>query len=1141
MTGTAFTAQHSSAWLYYALRGESARGEIDRRLAYVPPVDETPPIDMSLSQTWATGGVYLFLGRRPNSDQSFLSSFRAWQEASAPKGLRLLWLEDPNAAPATWCPSIVRISKPTEQGAVIAAPARIALRNYAVVLARGCRIALDEEAPGFVLGPPEGSQGEAYLTVDRAHSPLRGPAPRFPLLTPGARLSLRGPQAGAIAFRVEIAAPTNDRAPVSFEALDVANRYFYPAPGEPAGTLASLRYPIFDLRAQAISLAAVWDPSDPLGERTAFSIEPGDSPLSTYFRTSVGGRIDLKPLADASLRFEIRPGKPDPKADQGTIPLYLVPAGSFEIVLPEAPEGGRQLLCGTCAAEYVELETAGAVLRFVPHQPAFAPLFEPSERETGGEAVDAPRLDPAARTSWVSLSAPAPLVYYAQPAAAVFYARATTQPDDMLLSFFPVPAGRLPAGGADQGLPSDSFPLVPYAGIDAEIAKSAMALEREVLSQERRQIIYELTARLETPVLRAEPLASGETLTAVTPVGFVARFSKDKEIWESLNLARMGEHALALQNVVDPLRSALLTNEQFLVISDPTVFGRYFRDNHRLEIQDWVFDLDPEQWERHGTIVVIKNCDRSLADLVDDVGTWVLAEEFNRSPDLTQRELERIIADAKERHDSATGQDGDGASASSYDYFVQTVVDDPTWNGVLFLNCLVPPAELPEELRDLAPGLDEERFFAHHLGINQTVVTSESLSSDSTGNSSLFGLIAYTDSLRPPGSGSSSYDFQVLEIEVLFANSAIRHFSSSIAVTLMRLFGARATAVGSDTGNALVLDGSYQRRGDRSVYAYRNRRQVVFDLEDRILRRVKLDRAEFGSLTQPPGVDAPDENDAMMVSCFSFQGSLAFEQMRDRTGGVVFDLFSYDDLAFSKLALEMRYRRDAPTAVSFRLDASGVAFDGASARDDSLASHFPVRPVSMIAHGEAAQPTGLGYMTVGVPGLDVARLGSEWFGIVFDLDLGTPGALAGAVGFKASLALVWSPSRSADAVFVGLKMPGSSGGSNELSLMGILKLTIYQLQLLQADEAFILKLTGMTLKLMGKTLPPGATFDFFLFGDPDAVGGSTSLGWYGAFKRPAEEAEAEEPELLRAPRQLPEPHPWSRTLLVDKRRDRPPR
>jgi hypothetical protein len=1103
----------------YALRDET--GAVDRRIAYLPPADASVATDMSLAETWAAGGIYVFLGRPANNDRALLNALRSWQAAAAPQNLRFLWIADPNAPPDLWRTNSIRVNKQQDLSGTVASAARIAFGQYAAVWAQGCTIALDESMLGFALAAPDKAPDKACLTVER-----RGTPPRYPIAAPGAALALRGPRAGALVFGLDIEVPQPD-APTFFDALDIGVRYFYPAPGESAGDFASLRYPIFAGRG-ALSLTAVLDPAAPLAERTAFWIAPGDEPLATFFRTTVGVGIALKPLASAALRFEILASASN---ETQTDLFYLAPAGDFEVVFPEAASAATQLLCGVCAAEYVGLAATGTVLSFVPGQAAFAPLFEPSPSTGDEAAVEAARLDFDARTSWISLTAPAALSYYAQPAGAVLYG-GSTPASGALLPFFPVPAGKLPAASGTRSTLDNALPLVPYAGIDAGQADVALAFETEVLAQERRELVYELTQQVEASAPANSPLTQGGELAAVTPAGFVARFSADKETWKSLTLAHMDGQTLALTDVAGPLRAALLTNQQFLVISDARAFGQYFSE-HRIGVQGWTFDLDPKMWQRHGTIVLIKNCARPVAELIADVGTWAFPEEFNASPALTQQSLERIVADA--RRAAATG-------GSRYDYFVNTVIDDLEWSGVLFLNCFVPPAELPAELHDLVAGLDEKLFYAHHLGINQTPLRGAGFDA---GNSSMFGLIAYSDALRTPGSRDGGFDFQVLEIEVLFANSAIKHFSSSVAVTLMQMFGAHATAVGSNTGNALVLDGVYQRSGDRCKYVYLSHEDVVFQLDDSVLKSVKLVHAQFGSVTQGNNAEGePGPDDTPTLAEFSFSGTLAFNELPARHPGASLDLFSYDELAFSKLVLEMRYPRNAPRATTFRLDPSDVAFDGAKPRKDSMASHFPLQPVAMIADGDAAQPADLGFMNVSVPDLDAMRLGARWFGLVFDLDLGTPGALAGTVGFTARLALVWSPATSAAPIFVGLKMPGSSGAANELSLMGVLKLTIYRLQLLHANNEFVLKLTGMTLKVMGKTLPPGATFDFFLFGDPAAAGGVTSLGWYGAYKRPADDDGAEEEDddegRLRgaAPARI-ERHPWSRARLLEALRDAP--
>jgi hypothetical protein len=49
--------------------------------------------------------------------------------------------------------------------------------------------------------------------------------------------------------------------------------------------------------------------------------------------------------------------------------------------------------------------------------------------------------------------------------------------------------------------------------------------------------------------------------------------------------------------------------------------------------------------------------------------------------------------------------------------------------------------------------------------------------------------------------------------------------------------------------------------------------------------------------------------------------------------------------------------------------------------------------------------------------------------------------------------------------------------------------------------AFLLTFNGIALSLFGKSLPPGASFDIFIFGDPDPAAGANSLGWYGAYQK----------------------------------------
>ena len=84
---------------------------------------------------------------------------------------------------------------------------------------------------------------------------------------------------------------------------------------------------------------------------------------------------------------------------------------------------------------------------------------------------------------------------------------------------------------------------------------------------------------------------------------------------------------------------------------------------------------------------------------------------------------------------------------------------------------------------------------------------------------------------------------------------------------------------------------------------------------------------------------------------------------------------------------------------------------------------------------------------------------------------------------------------------VGLKLPGSTGARNAITVEGVLKITMFAVQLIFDGRAYLLRLTGIALSVFGKKLPPGASFDLIVFGDPDPAAGANSLGWYGAYKK----------------------------------------
>ncbi len=206
----------------------------------------------------------------------------------------------------------------------------------------------------------------------------------------------------------------------------------------------------------------------------------------------------------------------------------------------------------------------------------------------------------------------------------------------------------------------------------------------------------------------------------------------------------------------------------------------------------------------------------------------------------------------------------------------------------------------------------------------------------------------------------------------------------------------------------------------------------------------------------------------------------------------------------------MNFSLDTPAIKTFQFDISEISFDipTSTPRSSSLYNHFPIT-LSGLAGGDANNlPANLGFIPISTP--DVVNTSvptDKWYGLIYDFNLGTPGALAASAGFKSSMMLAWSVADGT--VFTGLKLPGMSSQSKMLSLQGVLSIDIASIKLLMAktDEsekdatAFLLMLNNITLKFLSKKFPSGASIDFYLFGDPAATTQPTSMAWYTAYQK----------------------------------------
>jgi len=1076
------------------------------RSGYVPLGGDPGAGALSVGEAWGDGGVFVFAGTGPASAAAFADAVRALVTQEPWTGSRVLWVTDPNLPPSDWRLAGLRLYAQTPTGGRLSALTTVGFRNYAVLADGDLPVRLDETAGVVVVEPA--STGDIRLSTDDGATEL--PLVPGPLSVPLGG----GATAGCLVFDVQV--PIGPDGPGHLDALDVGCRFFYDDPElAGSGALTSVRFPVLDpalpaggpAPAATLDLGCVLDPVAPLDPERTFLAFTGSGPLRSHYRTNLGSVVDVAPV-DVRLRFATRPTLLAPSdAD----PLYLVPHGTFTLH-PSGGDAAPALMCGLGGAEYVGL--AQTQLRFVADGPAYAPNFDPAA--TTGPAPPGPRLVGPVSTAWAALTAPDPPVYFAQPEGAALFGHATSATGaeggtgaSGPLPFFEIPVATLPRH--DDPAAGVSYPLVPMAGLTADL-EAAARLEVQVLSQQRREVVHGLglgaaaAAGPQPPAVvpvaaqafaRAD--AGADPLTAATPQGLLATFTADRARWDCLKIAQSTlvqpdgtaqPTLLALQDVVDPLKAALLTNQQFLVVSDASALASQMRGHSQIVVANYRFQLDPGQWARHGTIMLVKNCDKPLLELIADTNTWVLGAQFNVRPDVTRSRLQAIADDAIASTDPLMAP-------------FQALLSDARWNGVLFLSAYLPLDALPPEISALAAGIDADRFYAHHLGVNQTPVGADLAMRDS----SIFGLVSYSDQTRLAVTG---FDFRVASLQILFANSVLADFRSRIRLALNELFG---TPVQQDQApdNVLEIDGSYQRHGSTGTYLFTESRPTTYRpvREDPALRGVRVVQTQFATGT--PAAAAAGATGAVVTAAFSFWGQISFAALSTGTAGMddaaPFDVLSFDSLVFADLRLDMTFPAGSPGARTFALDVTHTTFDsGASvSRSHSLAAHFPVTPHSLVAGTGTTSPGDLGYATV-VTDLVTTGVTAPWFGLVYDLNLGTVGSLAAGAGLVVSLGVFWAPNGTGLPVSIGLRLPGTTSAKDELTIEGVLKVSMFAIILSYAQGAFLLALDGIALKLFGLSLPPGGSFDILVFGDPDPAAGASSLGWYGAFKKDAPKA-----------------------------------
>lgn len=1098
-----FTQSTTVPQLYTAGdNGSAAPGTI---LYLLPEETPTPPAVISFDAAWTTyAGVYIFLETALDAAEEEAFVHAAWVFLADPRQAttRFAWFDQPDGSGLLTGTTLGTYTG--SGGAVLTSFDTVfSFRNVALNVPMNTPVAANDATSSFTFA----NNGTVMLSAAWGAATIS---------SLGAAITL--PLAGSLAGCLQFSALLTQSNQAD---LDIALRYFYAIPPDssnpsvpfPNGSffLASLRYPLFS---QSIQLYANLDPLGPLvPARTFFAFNgadagqpaaPAAAPVGSWFNSTMGDAFTLAPLAGsaaptafASLVFAVNQLSSTPSPAD---PYYLVPSGDFELATSRG--GVVDMMCGLSGVEYLGLAAGANIMTCFAGQPAFAEGYYPGQNP--GYTTLKPSTVPT--TSFVLTTASASVVdYFAQPDQSVLYNFSTQDSPEItaLGGLVPVPvlASTIPWPPES----SLAFPMMPYSGLSGADLPSYRQMESQVLSPARKNALEPATAV--APGGRAFADTAGTFST--TPQGLLATYSAGSPVWSQVVLAQMADsRRFQLTDVQGALLSAFQSNKMFLVVSDPaSIAASLLAANALITIgadssETWNFDIDPAVWTssvRDGTILIIKFYDMSIANLAMATSTWASPATFNESPALTSSTITRII-------DEANPADPDFAAFLN-------AVENPNWNGILILNATAPLDQLPAQLEGLAAGIDPALFFAHHVGINASKINlTQTGDTGSLGidNSSIFGLINY-QAPAPLQAGGADYKFQVQTLKVLFLNSTVAGFSSVIEVQINKLFGETATLQGS-TDNIVRMFGTYQQHmvngvvQDSYTFQTPSGESSTFVMTSNVINVVQMTQGQFVTVTS-------ESTDASTLSQFLFWGLLDFKALEN------FDLFSFGSeadaavpagLNFSNLAIDMTFDPQTPEVpATFAFDAAQLAFDmaGSTTRPGSFFNHFPITLASFTQGKNGTTPSGQGYMGVQTP-LTQSTLAYPWYSLNFNVNLGSPGALAAQIGFIASITAAWSPGGAGGAytVFTGLKLPGSDGAKRQITIEGLFNITFKTLEIIAVPEGttFILVLYGIGFSFLSFTFPPTGQVNFVLFGNPgQAADGNTSLGWYTAYAKPS--------------------------------------
>ncbi|CAA0081677.1 Uncharacterised protein [BD1-7 clade bacterium] len=861
--------------------------------------------------------------------------------------------------------------------------------------------------------------------------------------------------------------------------------------------------------------------------RTRFSLDLQQENKLTahYLSTTTNTPVSLTPDSNAAMTagfgWAINAG--DEASDR-----YLCPVGAYAVV-GDGAEKRLQIRGGVSGTEYVLVE-ANDVLTFKSRQPAFAQGYTPD----GSAPV---KLDDTLTTSWVEVSlrqqqatADGTLIdtsYCAQSSASTYFG-AELNPSYQ----YPIAVG---ASLLRFSEPTDLtlFPMLPYGGVfysDADqgiespnpdlSADNLDAIEQQLIAPLRRSTLQPFFDAVYGPIFFDTSTSTAlEGGYARTPLGLVAGLNTSvaaptpagtiKDIILATSPQIQNQRLVLTANdsgVVNPVFSNNTLNDTlFMVATDADALAPFANE---IKLGDFTYEVNLGN-QTNQAIAIFKFIPGvSARTLINDTYAWTSLTGDTPDADV-QKRLQAYIQAADEGGDL-------------FEAFRQ-MIDNPNWNGLLIFNCPLDYQALPLDIQILLGGICGQ-LRAHHFGVNINRVGADGANVE---YSSLFSVINYESifgDCNPP-SQTGDPSFQVLKLNVRYANSKLAVFDSQIAFSIQRLFESQVTLSVcpptdyKDTGT-IVIDGVYTLNEDGTgslVFATTDLRSYTYDADSDTYTPLTAQSVTNAALVPVTRKVGTGDCTTIAKSAFRIDGLLAFQA--DVGGdlfsfGVVVDGVPSEGLAITAYAFDMdtciKSDNTAEILGTIAANIDNLKVDQVltKARENSFDETFPSQIQSLISTPDGLTPARTGDWQVSVSGSDFDA--SPRFSLVFDVPMGILGMLLSTkTDLTARIMIGWDP-QGKDNKQVGavLQLPSEVAGPGGFEFQGIISTSFERVDLnritlssgtggddVKVYALYFVYFQGSLLNLLfNYDLSPK---DLGFFGGPTDPGGSNSLFFVG--------------------------------------------